>query len=77
MPRSWTHLTSSWLLLQLMDRDPQMAQLLNNPELLRESMQLMSNPVSGHFCTDQRHSGMLCLKVWSQSQCQAGVQSQA
>lgn len=33
--------------LQLMDRDPQMAQMLNNPELLRESLQLMTNPVSG------------------------------
>jgi hypothetical protein len=33
-------------LLQLMDRDPQMAQLLNNPELLRDSMNLISNPVS-------------------------------
>jgi hypothetical protein len=32
--------------LQLMDRDPQMAQLLNNPELLRDSMNLISNPVS-------------------------------
>jgi hypothetical protein len=32
--------------LQLMDRDPQMAQMLNNPELLRESLQVMSNPVS-------------------------------
>jgi hypothetical protein len=31
--------------LQLMDRDPQMAQMLNNPELLRESLQVMSNPV--------------------------------
>lgn len=31
-----------------MDRDPQMAQLLNNPELLRDSMNLMANPVSGH-----------------------------
>lgn len=34
------------LLLQLMDRDPQMAQMLNNPELMRESLQLLSNPVS-------------------------------
>lgn len=32
--------------LQLMDRDPQMAQMLNNPELLRESFNMMANPVS-------------------------------
>lgn len=29
-----------------MDRDPQMAQMLNNPELLRESLNMMANPVS-------------------------------
>lgn len=34
--------------LQLMDRDPQMAQMLNNPELLRESFNMMANPVSVH-----------------------------
>lgn len=33
-------------MLQLMDRDPQMAQMLNNPELLRESLNMMANPVS-------------------------------
>jgi hypothetical protein len=35
-----------WCMLQLMDRDPQMAQMLNNPELLRESFNMMANPVS-------------------------------
>jgi hypothetical protein len=29
-----------------MDRDPQLAQMLNNPELMRESLNMMSNPVS-------------------------------
>ena len=34
------------LFLQLTERNPELAHLLNNPELLRESMRLMSNPVS-------------------------------
>lgn len=29
-----------------MDRNPELAQILNNPEMLRETMNLMSNPVS-------------------------------
>lgn len=32
--------------LQLMERSPELAQVLNNPDMLRESMRLMSNPVS-------------------------------
>jgi hypothetical protein len=30
---------------QLTERNPEFAQLLNNPEILRESMRVMSNPV--------------------------------
>jgi hypothetical protein len=33
---------------QLTERNPEFAQLLNNPELMRESMRIMSNPVSGY-----------------------------
>ena len=29
-----------------MERNPDFAQMLNNPQLLRESMQLAANPVS-------------------------------
>jgi hypothetical protein len=30
---------------QLMDRDPMIAQLMNNPALVRETLNIMSNPV--------------------------------
>ena len=33
------------LCCQLLDRNPELSQALNNPALLRESMQIMSNPV--------------------------------
>ena len=35
---------------QMMERNPDFAQMLNNPQLLRESMQLAANPVSPCSC---------------------------
>ena len=34
------------MFMQLMDRNPELAQLLNNPSQLQEAMQAASNPVS-------------------------------
>ena len=34
--------------LQIMERNPEFAQILNDPQLLRESMQLATNPVRYH-----------------------------
>ena len=31
--------------MQLLERNPEFAQVINNPQLLRESMQLAANPV--------------------------------
>lgn len=33
---------------QMMERNPDFAQLLNNPQLLRESLQVAANPVRAH-----------------------------
>ena len=38
------------MLLQLMDRNPEFAQVLNNPQQLQEAMQAASNPVSAAAC---------------------------
>lgn len=47
-----------------MDRDPQMAQMLTNPELLRENLNMMANPVSAVQCNwgwhVQLHSEAIC-----------------
>lgn len=32
--------------LQVLDRNPEFGQMLNNPDMLRESMRLAANPVS-------------------------------
>ena len=34
--------------LQVLERNPEFNQMLNNPEVLRESMRLAANPVSLH-----------------------------
>ncbi len=38
------------MFLQLMDRNPEFAQVLNNPQQLQEAMQAASNPVSAACC---------------------------
>ena len=42
---SLNHPTTHGPAPQLIERNPELAQLLNNPEMLRESMRVMSNPV--------------------------------
>ena len=39
--------------MQVLERNPEFNQMLNNPEVLRESMRLAANPVSLRSSTGQ------------------------
>ena len=49
MPAALTATLRAALHLQLMDQHPEVAQLLNNPQQLRDAFAAASNPVSWFF----------------------------
>ena len=54
--------------VQLMDRNPEFAQVLNNPQQLQEAMQAATNPVSSRlssstFCDPAVQSALFVLQV--------------
>ena len=52
--------------LQLMDRNPEFAQVLNNPQQLQEAMQAAANPVS---CSLKKHCIQPCMITFLALRC--------
>ena len=67
-------------IMQLMERNPEFAQLMNNPQLLRETLQASANPVRApdQLCVGYSGSLLLCYGdsfIRRQLFCCSGVQS--